>query len=86
MTQSEAIKRGLRPCIVNGNVKAFFHEWEHFSKPISESLLKGGAPAGVISITMGIVENAYTGYVFRCDVQNIQFVDDFESENSKEKK
>lgn len=47
MTKSEAIKRGLRPCIVKYNsseIKAYFHKWVDFSKPIEGSWLIGGHP------------------------------------------
>ena len=80
MSRSEAIKRGLRPCIVKvdkrSEIKAYFHKWVDYSKPVEASLLKGGAPAGVISFTLAIVENAYTGVVFECIPENITFLED----------
>lgn len=84
MNVKDALKFGLRPCIVKGHIEAFFHGWENFNKPIGESMLRGGHPAGMISITLGIVENAHSGHVFRCEVCDIRFVDDFEKfEKSK---
>lgn len=51
--QSEREK--LRKCTVNGK-KAYFHKWEDFSAVVEASPLIGGAPAGCISRTFGIIE------------------------------
>lgn len=77
MNVKDAFEFGLRPCIVKGHIEAFFHEWEHFSEPIAGSLMKGGYPPGQINVIRGIVENAHSGHVFRCEVEDIRFVDDF---------
>ena len=47
-----------RPCIIGGDggLKALFHCWCHKSEAVSESPLRGGHPAGIISSTFGIVE------------------------------
>lgn len=80
MSRSEAIKRGLRPCIVKvdkrSEVKAYFHKWVDYCKPVVVSVSKDGSPVGVISTTYAIVENAYTGAVFKCDPENITFLED----------
>ena len=44
-----------RPCIVGGK-GALFHRWNQFCNVVGESALRGGAPAGQISFTTGIVE------------------------------
>lgn len=67
------IKHELRLCEVDGEV-GYFHTWEQFSKPIPESLLRGGAPAGVISHVFGIVE--FENRVRRVDPTAIKFCDE----------
>lgn len=62
-----------RLCEVNGR-PGYFHCWEHFSKPVPASLLKGGAPAGVISSVFGIVE--FSDGVKRIDPTCIDFCDE----------
>lgn len=49
------IKQERRLCTVNGKL-GYFHCWEHYSKPVEASPLRGGAPAGVISFVRAIVE------------------------------
>ena len=44
-----------RLCEVNGRL-GYFHTWEQWSKPVGESPIIGGPPAGVISNVFGIVE------------------------------
>lgn len=44
-----------RTCLVEG-VKALFHKWVDYEKPVSESILVGGAPAGIIKFTLGLIE------------------------------
>ncbi len=80
MNINEAKKLGLRPCvvrIVKEKYKAYFHQWENFSRPLAASLLKGGAPAGIFVQTFGIVEDAETGQIFKCVPSDIRFVDEF---------
>ena len=67
------IKYELRLCEVDGEV-GYFHIWEQFSKPIPESLLRGGAPAGVISHAFGVVE--FENGVRRVDPTQIKFCDE----------
>lgn len=43
----------------------YFHCWEQYSQPVEASPLVGGAPAGVIAQTFGIVE-------FRDGVRRVQ--------------
>lgn len=79
MTRSDAIKRGLRPCIIKlderSKVKAYFHKWADYSKPAVVSVSKDGTHTAVINSTYAIVENAYTGAVFKCSPENITFKD-----------
>lgn len=66
-------KNEYRPCIVNGK-KALFHMWENFSKPVAAELHIGGAPAGVLSFTLAIVEFE-DGTVCRVDSDEVRFTD-----------
>ena len=61
-----------RPCIVDGIGKALFHRWEVFSKPLPASPLIGGEPAGVLSYTVGIIEDS-NGQVKRVEPTSIRF-------------
>ena len=67
------VEHELRLCEVDGEL-GYFHTWEQFSKPIPESLLRGGAPAGVISHVFGIVE--FKDGVRRVDPYRIKFCDE----------
>lgn len=69
------IRHERRLCKVKGKL-GYFHTWEHFSKPVEASPLKGGAPAGVISSTFGIVEFANPSKVARVYPYDIVFVDE----------
>ncbi len=66
-------KNKYRPCIVRGR-KALFHMWENFSKPVAAELHIGGAPAGVLSLTLAIVEFE-DGTVDRVLPQEVKFAD-----------
>lgn len=67
------IRQERRLCTVNGKL-GYFHYWEHYSRPVEASPLRGGAPAGVISFVRGIVEFPEgVGYVSPAD---IKFCDD----------
>lgn len=55
-------------------VKALFHCWNHRSKVIGESLLRGGHPGGQVSATFAIVEFE-DGTVKEVDPWDIRFVD-----------
>lgn len=68
------VKPDLRPCIVKGKEKAFFHRWEQYSEIIPPSMLKGGHSGGVVSGVMGIVE-LQGGGVNKYFPEEIQFVD-----------
>ena len=67
------IRWETRMCTVNGE-PGYFHTWEQWSKPVDESILIGGAPAGVISTVFGIVESA--DGIHRIDPTNIKFCDE----------
>lgn len=62
-------KMERRDCTVNGE-PGYFHCWEQYSKPVSESLLRDGAPAGVISFIRALVEFPEgMRYVYPEDIQ-----------------
>ena len=62
-------KMEIRDCTVNGE-PGYFHCWEHYSKPVPESLLRGGAPAGVVSFIRALVEFPEgMRYVYPEDIQ-----------------
>ena len=63
-----------RPCTVDGIGNALFHRWENYSKPIPAGLTIGSYPAGVVSYTVGIVEDI-TGPVHRVPPSDIKFTD-----------
>lgn len=67
------IRWETRMCTVNGE-PGYFHTWEQWSKPVDESILIGGAPAGVISTVFGIVE--FADGIQRVDPANIKFCDE----------
>ena len=67
------IKWDTRICEVGDRI-GFFHTWEQWSKPVSESPIAGGPPAGVISMIFGIVE--FPEGVERVDPSQIKFVDE----------
>ncbi len=69
----EKIQKPWRLCKVKGKV-GYFHAWESYSKPIEASPLIGGAPAGIFSITFGIVE--FADGVRRVDPTDIHFCDE----------
>lgn len=62
-----------RLCKVN-DMFGYFQTWEYYSKPLPESPLRGGAPAGVFSKVFGIVE--FPDGVKRVDPTDIQFCDE----------
>lgn len=68
-----SVRWELRLCEVKG-VLGYFHTWEHYSKPIEASPLVGGAPAGVVSHVLGIVE--FPDGVKRVDPHWIKFCDE----------
>lgn len=57
-----------------GDEHAYFHCWEHYSRPIEASPLVGGQPAGVYSQIYGIVE--FKDCVKRVDPSDIVFCDE----------
>lgn len=63
----------LRLCKV-GDELGYFHLWECYSKPVEASPLVGGAPAGIISYVVGIVE--FPRGVEYVHPTNIIFVDE----------
>ncbi len=76
----------LRPCMIDENETAFFHEWTHRSQVIEPSPLVGGHPGGVVSRTFAIVE-FLDGSVDIVDPPLIRFTDIKvmnDCENSKE--
>ena len=75
-----------RGCMVNDEL-GLFHCWEHYSKPLPESPLVGGEPAGVFSHVFGIVE--FADGVRRVDPTDIRFCDEqnqFLSDMARERK
>lgn len=71
------IKQELRLCSVNDRL-GYFHCWEHYSLPVEESPLIGGAPAGVISYIRGVVEFPEgVEYVFPRDIKFCDETNDF---------
>lgn len=77
----------LRPCEVKTIGKALFHLWEQYSKPIPAGLTTGSYPAGIVSYTVGIVEDS-NGQIHRVPPEEIKFLGnimreyDFGEENS----
>lgn len=63
----------LRDCEVDGR-PGLFHTWEHYSRPVEASVLRGGAPAGFVSGVVGIVE--FTDGVKRVEPDRIKFCDE----------
>ena len=62
-----------RLCVVKDEV-GYFHMWERYSKPLPESPMAGGQPAGVFSKVYGIVE--FKDGVRRVDPTEIAFRDE----------
>lgn len=67
------IKWETRMCTVDGE-NGYFHTWEQYSMPVEASILRGGAPAGVISKIHGIVE--FEDGLRRVDPAKIKFCDE----------
>ena len=67
------IRWDTRMCTVDGE-PGYFHTWEQWSKPVEESNLRGGAPAGVMSTVFGIVE--FADGIQRVDPSSIKFCDE----------
>ena len=65
----------LRPCEVKTIGKALFHLWEQYSKPIPAGLTIGSYPAGIVSYTVGIVEDS-NGQIHRVPPEEIKFLGD----------
>ena len=59
--------------------KALFHCWNHRSKLVGESLLRGGHPGGQVSGTFAIVEYE-DGTIHEVEPTQIRFVDNAMSE------
>ena len=57
-----------------GDEHAYFHCWEHYSRPVESSPFVGGPPAGVFSKFYGIVE--FKDCVKRVDPVDIVFCDE----------
>lgn len=68
------IEKELRPCLVNGKVKALFHTWEQHSEVIAPSVMVGGHNGGEIKVLFGIVEDE-KGQVARVNPTSIRFLD-----------
>jgi hypothetical protein len=75
---------GLRPCIVDKKQKGLFHCWEEESQPVAAAISIGGAPAGQLAYTLGIVE-LEDGSVIECFPYKIRFLDGTNSEATQEK-
>lgn len=67
------IEHELRLCEVEGEL-GYFHCWEHCSKPIPPSAMKGGHPGGQLSQVYGIVE--FKDKVQRVHPYDIKFCDE----------
>lgn len=67
------VKQERRLCKVKGEI-GYFHAWENYSKPLADSPLVGGEPAGVFSKIFGIVE--FEDGVRRVDPTGIKFCDE----------
>lgn len=67
----------LRPCVVKTipGGKALFHLWEQYSKPIPAGVTIGSYPAGIVSYTVGIVEDS-NGQIHRVPPEEIRFLGD----------
>lgn len=65
----------LRPCEVKKIGKALFHLWEQYSKPIPAGVTIGSYPAGIVSYTVGIVEDS-NGQIHRVPPEEIKFLGD----------
>jgi hypothetical protein len=65
---------GLRPVIVDGKQRGFFHLWEQKSQPVAAGIAVGSAPAGQLSYVLGIVEME-DGSVIECFPYKIHFLD-----------
>lgn len=65
----------LRPCEVKTIGKALFHLWEQYSKPIPAGVTIGSYPAGIVSYTVGIVEDS-NGQIHRVPPEEIKFLGD----------
>lgn len=61
-----------------GDEYAYFHCWEHYSRPTEASFFVGGAPAGIYSRIYGIVE--FKDCVKRVDPSDIVFCDEVSNE------
>lgn len=83
----EELKKTARLCKVGDRI-GYFHDWEHYSKPIEGSPLIGGAPPGVFSCMFAIVE--FSDGVKRVDPTRVHFCDEnyalLNSMKSKKKK
>ena len=62
-----------RPCTVHGK-KAIFHKWEEMCNVVGAEIHIGGAPAGQIKYTNGIIEYE-NGMVERVFPNEIKFCD-----------
>lgn len=62
-----------RKCMVEGR-KALFHRWYEFCNVVEASPLVGGAPAGQIRYTLGIVEFE-SGTIAEVPIHKIKFYD-----------
>lgn len=63
----------LRLCKVNDEI-GYFHCWEQFSKPVPADTVRGGAPAGILSLMLGIVE--FKDGIGRINPEEIHFCDE----------
>nr|WP_319488602.1 hypothetical protein [uncultured Caproiciproducens sp.] len=75
---------GLRPCIIDKKKKGLFHCWEEKSQPVAAAISIGGAPAGQLAYTLGIVE-LEDGSVVECFPYKIRFLDIANPESTQEK-
>lgn len=63
-----------RPCIVNGRIKAVFHGWAEYERPIRKDELGDGSPAGNVKGVNALVEYL-SGDVEAISPKKIRFLD-----------
>lgn len=70
--------------MVDKKQKGWFHRWEEKAQPVAAAATIGGAPAGQLTYTLGIVE-LDDGSVIECFPCKIRFLDRTESAPTKKK-
>lgn len=73
-----------RICVVDGQ-KTLFHRWHEFCNVVGASPMIGGAPAGQVKYTLGIVEFE-DGHVEEVAPHKIKFMDGLVKQEWNERK